>query len=62
MTQRPYLNVRIYTWKAPDRTLTPGIGLFRGRDIQGHLTYAEAIELSNRLVDLAETLEQENPS
>jgi hypothetical protein len=59
---RPYINPRAYTWKAEDRTVTPGIGLMHGGKIRAHLTAAEAYELANRLVDLADRLDAETPA
>lgn len=57
MTRRPHLTPRPYTWKAKDRTETPGIGLMYGNQIRAHLAPAEAYALANRLVDLADRLE-----
>lgn len=58
MTSRPYLSkVHSWEWRDKDGNATPGIVLRRGPRIVAHLTPGEAIQLSNRLVDLAERLE-----
>lgn len=55
---RPYLSkVQPWHWKDQHGNTTPGIALRKGNYIAAHLTAAEAIQLSNRLVDLAERLE-----
>lgn len=59
---RPYLKPRGYTWKAEDRTVVPGIGLMHGGKIRAHLTAAEAYELANSLVDLADNLDAGTPA
>jgi hypothetical protein len=59
--RRPYFNKVIpYTWRKPGQPDTPGIALIGLGGFSAHLTPAEAIELSNHLVDLAERLEPEN--
>ncbi|RNL51585.1 hypothetical protein [Arthrobacter oryzae] len=60
--KRPYLKPRPYIWKDEDRTVTPGIGLMHGGQIRAHLTPAEAYELANQLVDLADHLESRQES
>ncbi|MEV5052157.1 hypothetical protein [Arthrobacter sp. LAR12-1-1.1] len=57
---RPFIKPRTYIWKAADRTQTPGIGLMHGGKIRAHLTPAEAYDLANRLVDMADHLERDN--
>lgn len=58
MTSRPYLSkVHSWEWRDKDGNATPGIALRKGNYIVAHLTPGEAIDLSNRLVDLAERLE-----
>ena len=55
---RPYLSkVQPWYWKDQHGNSTPGIALRKGPHIAAHLTAAEAIQLSNRLVDIAERLE-----
>lgn len=59
MTSRPYLSkVHSWEWRDKDGNTTPGIVLRQGRRIVAHLNRAEAIKLSNQLVDLAEQLEE----
>lgn len=56
---RPYLT-KVHAWEWTNNqtgTKTPGIALRQGRRFVVHLTAGEAIQLANRLVDLAETLE-----
>ena len=51
-SDRPYFShARIYAWNG-----TLGIAFHKGADVVAHLTADEAIELSNRLVDLAERI------
>lgn len=58
MTSRPYLSkVHHWHWKDRHGNTTPGIVLRHGPRIVAHLTPGEAIQLSNRLVDLVETME-----
>lgn len=59
---RPYVKPRAYTWKAEDRTQTPGIALMHCGKIRAHLTAAEAYDLANRLVDMADTLTEQEPT
>lgn len=59
--RRPYFKKVIrHNWTRAGQPDVPGIALIGLGGYSAHLTAAEAIELSNRLVDLAETLEQEN--
>ena len=56
--RRPYFNKVIrHTWTSAGHPDTPGIALIGLGGYSAHLTATEAIELSNTLVDLAETLE-----
>jgi hypothetical protein len=56
--RRPYFNKVIpHTWTRDGEPPTPGIALIGLGGYSAHLTPAEALELSNRLVDLAEALE-----
>ena len=49
---RPFFShARIYAWNG-----TLGIAVHKGADVVAHLTVDEAIELSNKLVDLAERI------
>lgn len=58
--KRPHLSkVQRWYWKDQHGNSTPGIILRKGPHIAAHLTPAEAIDLSNRLVDLAEKMEME---
>ena len=58
MTSRPHLSkVHSWEWRDKDGNATPGIVLKHGNRIVAHLTPVEAIQLSNRLVDLVETME-----
>lgn len=61
MRSRPYIS-KVYprAWTDDQGNTTPGIALRRGRYMAAHLTAHEAIELANRLVDLAEELEQQH--
>lgn len=60
--RRPYFSKVIHhTWTSAGHPDTPGIALIGLGGYSAHLTASEAIELSNRLVDLAETLETEQP-
>ena len=55
--KRPYFShARINTWTNEDLTQTAGISIHKGADVVAHLTPDEAIELSNKLVDLAERI------
>lgn len=55
---RPYLSkVHTWYWKDQHGNSTPGVILRRGDKIVAHLKPEEALELSNRLVDLTEELE-----
>lgn len=56
--KRPHLSkVQRWYWKDRHGNSTPGIVLRQGHRIVAHLTPGEAIQLSNRLVDLVETME-----
>lgn len=56
--RRPYFKKVVrHTWTSAGLPDTPGIALIGLGGYSAHLTASEAIELSNRLVDLAETLE-----
>lgn len=58
MTTRPYLSkIYCWNWKDEQGNVTPGILLRKGKHVAAHLTATEAIQLANRLVDLAEQLE-----
>lgn len=49
-----------YTWRTPDGTETPGVGLILPpRYLVQYLTAEQAIELANQLVDAAETIATE---
>lgn len=54
---RPYLSPRFWSWKDQAGNETPGVGLFRGRYLQAHLTPTECFALADTLTDYAETLE-----
>lgn len=55
---RPYLSkIQPWHWKDQHGNTTPGILLRKGHRIVAHLTPGEAIQLSNQLVDLVETME-----
>jgi hypothetical protein len=53
---RPRIQVRYWTWRSPDQTETPGIGLFNGNRIQAHLTADQARNLADKLHDFADRL------
>ena len=57
--RRAYAYVRPWTWKHEDRTETPGVGIFRGRDLIAHLTPDEARTMADQLHDQADRTEQE---
>lgn len=58
--RRPKVWIRHYIWKATDGTETAGIAVQqRGRTI-AHYTADEAFTMANKLVDLAEQLEQQH--
>jgi len=59
MRTRPYFSrISPYSYKPKGGSdPVPGIGLFRGRELSAHLTASEALELADKLVDLAESLE-----
>lgn len=55
---KPYINsVRLKEWTNDDGTITAGIALYHKRQRVAQLTAAEAYELADNLVDLAEALE-----
>lgn len=54
---RPRATARLWTWWSKSGKQTPGIGIFTERGLQGHLTVEQAINLSNKLIDLVERLE-----
>ncbi|MDQ0824308.1 hypothetical protein QFZ60_000481 [Arthrobacter sp. B2I5] len=54
---RPKVYTRLWAWKDADRNETPGVGLFRGQDLQAHLTPGEARTLADKLHDLADRAE-----
>lgn len=59
--RRPYFKKVIpHNWTKPGQPDVPGIAFIGLGGFNAHLTAAEAIELSNHLVDLSESLEQEN--
>jgi hypothetical protein len=59
---RPYIKPRAYTWKAEDRTETPGIALMHGSKIRAHLTAAEARTLADRIHDLTDAAGNHEPA
>ena len=60
--RRPYFKkVILHTWTSAGPPDTPGIAFIGLGGFNAHLTASEAIELSNRLVDLAESLDTEQP-
>jgi hypothetical protein len=57
-SRRPYFSKVVpQTWTKPGHPDTPGIAFIGLGGYSAHLTPAEAIELSNHIVDIAETLE-----
>ncbi|MDR7081444.1 hypothetical protein J2X01_000721 [Arthrobacter ginsengisoli] len=59
--RRPYFaKVIAHDWATPGRPSTPGIAFIGRGGLSAHLTPAEAISLSNHIVDLVESLEKEN--
>lgn len=55
---RPHINsVRLKEWTNDDGTITAGIALYHKTQRVAQLEPAEAYELADRLVDLAESLE-----
>ncbi|MGP5698501.1 hypothetical protein ACTXPA_06050 [Glutamicibacter arilaitensis] len=55
--QRPYIGaVRIQDWITKDKQRIRGIRIVGASGIAGHLTATEAINLADKLVDLAERL------
>jgi len=56
-TRRPFLKARYWTWRDPDANTTPGVGFFTGKQIQAHLTPAEARTLADKLHDMADQIE-----
>lgn len=55
--QRPYIGaVRIQDWITKDKQRIRGIRIVGASGIAGHLTASEALELADKLVDLAERL------
>ncbi|MEW1986387.1 hypothetical protein [Pseudarthrobacter oxydans] len=52
--KRPYLKPKLYTWKAEDKTETPGVALMNGTQIRAHMTYTEARTLADRIHDLCD--------
>lgn len=57
----PRVRLDTYTWRDPDGTQTPGIAIRHYSRIAAHLTPAEAIQMADRLVDLAERVESRTP-
>ncbi|WP_028280264.1 hypothetical protein [Arthrobacter sp. H5] len=51
---RPYIKARTWTWRDRDGNQTPGIALMHGGSVKAHLTYAEALRMADRLVDLTD--------
>ncbi|MFJ6355420.1 hypothetical protein [Pseudarthrobacter oxydans] len=52
--KRPKLRPLPYTWKAENRTETPGLALMNGSQLRAHLTYAEARKLADKIHDLCD--------
>jgi hypothetical protein len=57
MGSRPRVKARLWEWRGKAGVRTPGIAIFQGQAVRGHLTPAQAISLANRLVDLAEQIQ-----
>ncbi|MEV8148742.1 hypothetical protein AB0O52_11445 [Arthrobacter sp. NPDC080073] len=57
IAKRPRLRVRWWVWKDRERNETPGIGLFRGQDLQAHMTPEEARTMADTLHDMADHIE-----
>lgn len=61
--RRPFFSkVVIQNWTKPGELDTRGIALVGLGGLAAHLTPAEALELADRLVDLAEQLEAPTPT
>ena len=60
MTTRPYIgSIRRFNWLSRTTgNYIPGIGLWHGKQLMAHLTPTEAKQLADRLVDLAELIEE----
>jgi hypothetical protein len=61
MTRRPYIGrIRRFNWlNQHTGNYVPGIGLWHGQRLMAHLTPLEAKQLADRLVDLAELIEEQ---
>lgn len=57
-TKRPSVRLGAYTWRDLDGSTTPGIALRHNKHVAAHLTPAEAMQMADRLVDLAERVER----
>lgn len=54
---RPQVYTRLWAWKDANRNETPGVAIFRGNDLQAHLTPTEARTLADKLHDMADKVE-----
>lgn len=54
---RPQVKPRYWEWRDRDRNETAGVGLFRGSDLQAHMTPTEARNLADQLHDMADQIE-----
>ena len=61
--RRPFAQVRHWTWKGRDGSSTPGIGIMRGQgSIVAHLSTAEARKFADRIHDLCDESEDQEPA
>lgn len=51
---RPGIKARNWAWKDREQNETPGIALWGRAGLVAHLSYEEAVTLSNRLIDLVD--------
>lgn len=54
---RPYARIRKHIWRDQNGQEVPGIALYHGERIVIHMTPAEALQIADKLVDLAERIE-----
>lgn len=51
---RPGVKARKWAWKDAEQNETPGIALWGRKGLVAHLDYDQAVNLSNRLIDLVD--------